>query len=101
MNVNAFKFQKAFAVSSNAADSRITPERERVLFRKISRLIWDACGADWQAQTAENNGTAGPGDAPAASPRANETWGNHSHGNQFIASMPVMDRPMVEKREHE
>jgi len=55
MNVNAFKFQKAFAVSSNAADSRITPERERVLFRKISRLIWDACAVDWQQTTEKNN----------------------------------------------
>jgi hypothetical protein len=54
MDVNRSKLQKAFAVSSNAADSPVTPERERVLFRKIARLIWDACGADWQVAEGNN-----------------------------------------------
>jgi hypothetical protein len=88
MNVNASKLQKAFAVSSNAADSAITPERERVLFRKIARLIWDACGADWQTNVMKNNGMAAAGDAPAAA-LVQTTWsGSHLHGNQSIASMP-------------
>jgi hypothetical protein len=100
MDVNGSKLQKAFAGSSNAADSPITPERERVLFRKIARLIWDACGADWQAQAAEmnNNETAATGDAPAAALVQTNLSRNHSHGNQSIASM---DRPAVEKRERE
>jgi len=55
MDVNGSRLQKAFALSSNAAEIPITPERERVLFRKISRLIWDACGVDWQQTTEENN----------------------------------------------
>jgi hypothetical protein len=106
MNVNGSILQKAFAVSSNAADSRITPERERVLFRKISRLIWDACREDWQAETAAgkemtNNGTAAPGDAPVAALVQTNQSGNHSHVNQSIALMPVMDRPVVEKRDRE
>jgi hypothetical protein len=100
MNANGSKLQKAFAVSSNAADSPITPERERVLFRKIARLIWDACGADWQAQPAGNE-TAAAVDAPAAALVQTNLSGNHSHVNQSIASMPVMDRPVVEKRDRE
>jgi len=43
MDVNGQSLQKVFAVSSNAADSPITPERERVLFRKIARLIRRSC----------------------------------------------------------
>jgi hypothetical protein len=69
MDVNGSRLQKAFALSSNAAASPITPERARVLFRKISRLIWDACGVNWQ-QTTEENNVAETNESKICGPRA-------------------------------